>query len=267
MSRLFSLAACLLLLLSLAGCASPTGTAGAVPAGLTVQARLQLPAYRLQGLLSAYTAADIAEVRLSLLRRVAGSYQPTGARFTLAPAALGEPISLGQLKLGSAYRLIAEAYGADATLISDPANSATDFETPGIATVAGVDTIDLTPVSVVPVRLTLIDRVYAGSGSFVVTLSKALLKKTVSVRVTLLAGGTPVHEQTYPVEEVLLEAPVPLRNLRLATAYTLQAEALDATGAVLSNSRNSIVDLTTPDPASGPVDDMIGSAPLALPCK
>ena len=265
MLRKLYLAACLLLLLCLAGCVSPAGTAA--PAGLTVQARLQRPAYRLQALLSAYTAADIAEVRLSLLRRVAGSYQPTGARYSLSPAALGEPISLGQLKLGSAYRLVAEAYDVGATLISDPANSTTDFETPGMTPVAGIDTIDLTPVSVVPVRLTLIDRVYAGSGSFVVALSKGLQKKAVSVRVSLLAGGAPVHEQTYPVEEILLAAPVPLRNLRLATAYTLQAEALDASGAVLSNSRNSTADFTTPDAASGPVDDLIGSEPLALPCK
>lgn len=115
----------------LAGCSSLPplfqGAGLAVADGraeLRVQADVSQAAYAPQGLPPAYTASDVHHVALSLYKLDGNAEIPvTGAGgsalvLTIPRAELGNPVVFSRLKLGTTYRVKAEAHNATGTLIS-----------------------------------------------------------------------------------------------------------------------------------------------------
>lgn len=251
----------------LAGCQAP-GLAPR-PATAPVQARLAPAGYALMTVRTAYTAASIDHVRLTLLANASGSYQATGATTSIPATGLAGAINLGNLKIGRGYRVQADAYSAaaesSATLISDPAASVTDFTTPAVTTSGGVASVDDTPVSLVALKLRLLDQIYFGSGTFTVSLSSALKTKVTTVTVTLSSGGTTIASKSYPVGSVTNGATVTMTNLKLNTTYKLQADGYDSKNTLRSVAANSTVGFTTPAIVNNQVDDAIPAQ--TIPCR
>lgn len=172
------------LTLSLAACQSPTatvpGTAAFAPEeSIAVNAELRIDApaaYRLANALTAYSAADIDHVTLTLLKFDAGTstYKPisAGVTKTVAQAQLGNTVSLKGLRLDTKYKLTARAYAdADATQAIDnvaqaghDAACSTLFQTPAKTTNAqGVETVGAMASLTIPVKLA--DKFYNGQSS------------------------------------------------------------------------------------------------------
>lgn len=233
-----------------------------------MQVRVAL-GYHVQSLLSSYTAAQIDHVDLKLLRLVSGSYQATGAVTTVAASALGGAVNLSNLRYGSQYRIEADAYAdaAETQLISNAAASVTDFTTPALTASTSGDSVDDTPVGLVSLNLTLSDQTYAGTGSFGVALSTRVQKKASSVTVKLLEGTSTLVTQSLPPASVNAGQTFALNNLRMGTTYTLEADAYNSAGALLSTPARSQVSFTTPAVASGTVDTQVSATPYSVPCQ
>lgn len=253
----------------LTGCAAPL----AVPAGgasVPVAARVAF-GYKLQATITAYTAADVATVRLVLLTDD-GGWRETGATKTLAAADLASPVALGNLRAGRAYRVRADAYDADGTLISDAAESLTAFTTPAVTTVAGVATVDDAATALVALRCKLADRTYAGTGSFKVAVSKGIEKKISHVRLTLsqvAADGSATVRHTRTVALADAGQTFTMTNLRAGQAYEVLAEGLKITTSEVkhSNDNNSKLAFTTPSASAGAVDETVATTAYTVNCK
>ena len=251
----------------LTGCQAPLQ---APPATVPMHARLMLAAgYRVETVLTAYTAASIDHVRLTLYADVAGRYVPTGAATSVSVTNLASAVNLGDLKMNTSYRIEADAYSSPTesatTLISVPASSTTNFVTPAIAASGGVDTLDDSAIALVPVGLTLANQTYAGAATFQVNLSTAMKKKCSTVSVTLLAGSTQVFQKSYPVAQV--GQIVTITNLKDATSYVLRADGYNAKGQLQSNASKSTFSFTTPSVTSGQIDTTVNTTAYAVPCQ
>lgn len=269
--------ACLSLLLAalLTGCAAPLGVpAPRAGAATPVTARVVF-GYRLQAILKAYTAADVDHVKLVLLTDD-GGWQATGATKAVAAAALTSPVALGNLRADRTYRVRTDAYSSadesGATLISDPATSTTDFTTPAVITTEGVASIDDAEVAVVALRCKLVDRTYAGTGTFKVAVSKGLDNKITHVRLTLsqaAADGTLTTRYTRTVALADAGQTFTMTNLRTGQAYNLLAEGLKVTTSEtkLSNDNQSTLSFTTPAVAGGQVDEAVATTTYSVACK
>ncbi len=272
--------ACLSLLLAavLTGCSAPVGVA--VPTGVTSADAVPMTArvafgYRLQATLKAYTAADVDHVKLVLLADD-GGWRETGATKAVAAAALASPVALGNLRAGTRYRLRAEAYSAadesSATCISDLDASTTDFATPAVTPTNGVDSIDDAAVAVVALRCKLLDRTYAGTGSFKVAVSKGLDNKLTHVRLTLsqvAADGTLTTRHTRTVALADAGQTFTMTNLRAGQAYRLLAEGVKVATAEtkLSNDNQSTLTFTTPAVSGDQIDESVAASAYTVACK
>lgn len=258
----------LLLAALLSGCHAPV----AVPVGVEVPVAAKVAfGYKLQATVTAYTSADVATVKLVLLTND-GGWRETGATKTIAAADLAAAISLGNLRAGRDYRVRADAYQADGTLISDAADSLTSFTTPAVTTVAGVDTVDDTTTALVSLRCKLADRTYAGTGTFVVAVSKGIEKKISHVRLTfsqVAADGTATVKQARTVALADAGQTFTMSNLRAGQAYKLLAEGLMIAGSETkaSNDNNSVLTFTTPAVSGGSVDETVAATAYTVNCK
>jgi hypothetical protein len=195
----------------------------------------------------------------------------TGVSRVIAPAELASPVSLGNLKLGQAYRVQADAFSdaAETTLISAPSDSTTDFTMPGLATVGGVASVDDTPVTLA-LGVRLLDRAYAGTGSFSVAVANNLRNKADSLRVSLYqvnAGAFSLKFQK-TVAWTSGSPSFTMANLKYGTNYRLVVEAFEA-GVKGSVDANSTLAFTVPAAAAGAIDDdvnvLLGA--LTVPCS
>lgn len=247
----------LLSLSGLLGCQAPTAASTVAAAERPAQATIRLGGYKTLALVEAYSLQHVDHVRLRLLKKNAqGAYVATGVTRVLAPAALAEPVSLGNLKLGQAYRVQADAFAdaAEAALISAPAASTTDFTMPALATVGGVATVDDTPVTLA-LGIKLIDRTYAGTGTFSVAVANNLRNKVDSLRVSLYqvnAGASSLKFQK-TVAWASGQPGFTMANLKHGTSYRLVAEGFEA-GVKVSADAGSTLAFTVPA-AAGAIDN------------
>ena len=184
MSKLALVATALATLL--AGCqATPvTGPAGHALAAMETAAAANTVAisgalavtgpsgYRVMAL-TAWAKADIDHVTLTLLKDDGtGAFAATGATKAVAGAALSSPVSLGNLKMGTRYKISARAWAdaAGATAIDNVAETGSDadcsviFTTPSLVTASAGDHVDDATKSVtIPVRL--MNKTYAGNAA------------------------------------------------------------------------------------------------------
>lgn len=185
MSKLTTVAAAALVAL-LAGCnAAPVtapagGALGAMNAAaardtVAVTGALAVtgPAgYRVMAL-TAWAKADIDHVKLTLLKDDGtGAFKATGATKTVAGAALGSAVSMGNLKMGTRYKIAARAYAdaAGASAIDNVAETGSDadcsviFTTPSLVAASAGDHVDDATKSVtIPVRL--MNKAFAGNAA------------------------------------------------------------------------------------------------------
>ncbi|HEY9722498.1 MAG TPA: hypothetical protein V6D47_10805, partial [Oscillatoriaceae cyanobacterium] len=219
--------------------------------------------------LTAYTTSQIDHVDLRLLRASGGSYTATGAVLKVAPGALTTTLSLENLRLATSYEIEADAYAdaAETQLISDPTSSLTTFTTPAVQTSTSGDTVDDTPDALLAINLTLATQTYAGTASFDLKLSNPVKKKASVVDIALVSGTTTVASEAVSPASVDAGQTLTLSDLRMGTAYKLEAAAYDSKGKLLSNASKSDVSFTTPAIASGAVDTQSNTAPYTLPCQ
>ncbi|MEB3198165.1 MAG: hypothetical protein VKP62_13275 [Candidatus Sericytochromatia bacterium] len=226
--------------------------AGAGPATARVQVRPPT-GWRLQALLTA-NQVRLHHVNLRLFRRAPdGSWPatPETTRLGLTAAALGQIISLGQLKFGASYRLQLEAYAAGteslSTLLSDAAGSQVSFTMPTPSLVGGVLRVARETVFQAP--LVLLNTLYDGQASYQLTLGNA---QVTHVRLDLATPAGVVATRLY--SRGSLPSSGSLHNLKLATPYTLQATGLKG-GANGESLVTASATLTTPGvSASGTVE-------------
>lgn len=270
MQRVAMLVFGFLCLMHLLGCQGPGQT---IPAPLLapVEARLALGGFHLQTVLTSYQSTQIDHVRLVLLGGPSTGYAALGPTTAIARANFGANIHLGNLKLATAYRVRVDAYSAvaesPATLISDPTRSTTDFTTPAASVTNGISSVNDTPGVLVSLRVGLRDQTFAGHATFQVNLSAGLKSKVSTIKVTLFSGATTVFQKTYAVAKVNAGQILAIANLRLDTAYTLQADGYNASNVLQSKPANSDVAITTPAVVADQIDDAVGATPFALPCK
>ena len=208
----------------------------------------------------------------ALMRNAQGEYVQTGAGKVIAPAALGAPVSLGNLKMGQAYRVQASAYtdAAESNLVSDPAKSVTDFAMPTIGSTNGVATIDDAPVTL-DLKVALKDATYAGRAAFTVTVANNVRNKVDSLRVTLFQVSgttyTPVYRQTVPHTPGAALS-YTLTNLKFGTGYALLAEGFEG-AAKLSSDAGSATTFTVPAPSDGQLNDDVNAlvGEIEVPCR
>ena len=148
MRRLFAIA------LVLAGCtpALPPAAPDAART-LVVTPAVAAPERRLQATVNPYTRNDIATLILSLRVRDGETETPVASR-SLTPAELDSPVTFSHLRSNRAYRVRAEAFGADGALISVDALSYVDLT-------LGQD--DAPTIATIPVRLQ--DRPFDGQAT------------------------------------------------------------------------------------------------------
>lgn len=262
--------ASLLGLFCLWSCQAPIAPAPTAP----VQAHFALGGYRTQAVLTAFSAAAIDHVRLTLQADLGAGYQATGAVVRVPRAGLGAAVSLGQLKMNRPYRVLAEAFAtADEAVapISEAGGSTTDFVTPRLqVTAGGIPTIDDAPRSLVALRLKLKDQTYAGRTTVTLAVASnfngANRLETLSVKLFQVgAGGALSLRSTRAIAIADAGAPFPLTNLRSGTSYRLTADGLRADGTLASDPSKSLLSFTTPDVVGGQVDDAV--PPLTLPVQ
>lgn len=272
MHRLLALFVGLCSLWVLAGCQAPLAPAPTV-AERPVQASVTLGGYRTLAIVAANTGTRLDHVTLTLsMRNAQGQYVETGARKAIAKDALGAPVSLGNLKMGQAYRVQASAYtdAAESQLVSDPARSVTDFVMPSLTSADGVATVDDAPVTLA-LKVALKDATYAGRAAFTVTIANNVRNRADSLRVTLFQVSgttyTPVYRQTVPHTPGAALS-YTLTNLKFGTSYALLAEGFE--GAVkLSSDASSNASFTVPAPSEGQLNDDVNAVVGAIdvPCR
>lgn len=263
---------------ALAGCATPTAPAmtltpvakaRARQSAVSVQLRVPRPGYRMQALVAAYTAADIDHVALAVYR--AGALVATR---DVAAADLGGAVTVGNLRSGTAYDVVATAYAdaAETTVISDATGCTTSFTTPAVATTDGVASVDDAAVALVSLALKLKDVTFAGSASLTLSIDAGFAGADaiaqVVVRVVTVAGdGTETEKTrtTYALAAVSAGQAIALGQLRSGTTYKVYADGLRASdGTTASDAARSCVTFTTPSAAGGSADDAIGSLVVPL---
>ncbi|MNS22522.1 hypothetical protein D3C72_543180 [compost metagenome] len=271
MHRLLAMFVGLFSMWVLAGCQAPLAPAPTA-AERPVQASVSVGGYRTLAVVAANTASRLDHVTLSLsVRNAQGQYVATGARKVLTPAALGSPVSLGNLKMGQSYRVQASAYtdAAETRLVSDPARSVTDFAMPALAAANGIATIDDAPITLA-LKVALIDSTYAGRATFSVSVAGSLRNKVDSLRLTIgrMEGSviTPVYDKTVPYASGSPSFTV--TNLRAGTTYALLAEGFDGNKKI-SNDAKSYETFSVPAPADGKLDDDVNAlvGAIAVPCN
>jgi hypothetical protein len=262
----------LLSLSGLLGCQAPMAASTVAAAERPAQATIRLGGYKTLALVEAYSLQHVDHLRLRLLKKNAqGAYAATGVTRIIAPAALADPVSLGNLKLGQAYRVQADAFAdaAETSLISAPSASTTDFTMPALATVGGVATVDDTPVTLA-LGVKLIDKTYAGTGTFSVAVANNLRNKADSLRVSLyqVTGGTFSLKFQKTVAWAGGQPGFTMANLKHGTSYRLVAEGFEA-GLKVSADASSTVAFSLPAAATGAIDDdvnvLVGA--LTVPCS
>jgi hypothetical protein len=262
----------LLSLSGLLGCQAPMAASTVPAAERPAQATIRLGGYKTLALVEAYSLQHVDHVRLRLLKRNAqGAYAATGVTRVIAPADLGKPVSLGSLKLGQAYRVQADAFAdaAEATLISAPAASTADFTMPALTTVGGVATVDDTPVTLA-LGVRLIDRTYAGTGTFSIVVANNLRNKADSLRVSLyqVNGGAFSLKFQKTVAWASGSPTFTMTNLKYGTSYRLLTEAFEA-GVKVSVDASSTLAFAVPAAGAGAIDDdvnvLVGA--LTVPCS
>lgn len=172
------LAASVALLAALSGCQGAAPVAPNTPAAAAAQtasvvAHLDLTGptgYRLQAL-TAWNLADVDHVKLSLQKKVNGSYADvSGVTKTVARASLSAPITLSNLRMATEYKVVARAFAdaAGTSQIDNIAEKGSDadcsvaFTTPSVVTTNGVEAIDdATRTITIPVRLK--NKTFAGA--------------------------------------------------------------------------------------------------------
>lgn len=262
----------LLSLLGLMGCQAPTAASAVAAPERPAQATIRLGGYQTLALVEAYSLRHVDHLRLRLLKKnTAGAYVATGVTRVVAPADLGKPVSLGNLKLGQAYRVQADAFAdaAETSLISAPSGSTTDFAMPALATVGGVASVDDTPVTLA-LGVRLIDKTYAGTGTFSVAVSNNLRNKVDSLRVSLyqVNAGTPSLKFQKTVAWSSGTPSFTMANLKHGTGYRLVAEGFEA-GVKISTDASSTLAFTVPAVAAGAIDNDVNAlvGALAVPCS
>jgi hypothetical protein len=259
-------------LLGLMGCQAPTAISTVAAAERPAQATIRLGGYRTFALVEAYTLQHVDHLRLRLLKANAqGAYVATGVTRVVAPADLASPVSLGNLKLGQAYRVQADAFAdaAETVLISAPSASTTNFTMPGLATVGGIASVDDTPVSLA-LGVRLIDKTYAGTGSFSVVVSNNLRNKADSLRVSLYQVNGGAFSLKFQKTVAWAGGPTSftMTNLKHGTSYRLVAEAFEA-GVKVSTDASSTAAFAVPAVAVGAIDDDVNTlvGALTVPCS
>ncbi|MFN3430871.1 MAG: hypothetical protein ACK46X_13060, partial [Candidatus Sericytochromatia bacterium] len=256
----------------LSGCQAPLVP---VPTGAErpVQASVTLGGYRTLAVVAANTVSRVDHLTLTLsVRNAQGQYVATGASKVIARAALGSPVSLGNLKMGQAYRVQASAYtdAAETQLVSDPARSVTDFVMPSLSMANGVATLNDAPVTLA-LKVALVDATYAGRAAFTVTLANNVRNKADSLRLTLYQVSGTTHTQVYRQTVPYTSGAAlgyTLTNLKFGTSYALLAEAYDG-AAKLSADANSSTTFSVPAPTDGQLNDDVNAVVGAIdvPCR
>lgn len=268
----------LLLAAVLSGCATPSAPAmkltpvakaAAKEDAVSVQLRVPKPGYRTQAVVAAYTSADIDHVALAVYR--AGALVAT---VDVAAANLGNAVTLGNLRAGTAYDVVATAYAdaAESTVISDATGCTTSFTTPAVGTTNGVASVDDAALTLVALALKLKDVTFAGTASLTVSIDSTFADgdtiDQVVVRVVTVAGdGTETEKTrtTYALAAVDAGQAIALGQLRSGTTYKVYADGLRSSdGTTASDASKSCVTFTTPSAAGGSADDAIGSLVLPL---
>ena len=86
----------------------------------------------------------LSQVRVRLARLGTSGETVLGERtFPLAAVDAGQTFPLGNLKLNTAYRLYADGFAADGTIVSSPGASLVDFTTPPVTDGSVEDTVPL----------------------------------------------------------------------------------------------------------------------------
>lgn len=262
----------LLSLWALLGCQAPAAVPALAAPERPAQATIRLGGYKTLALVEAYALRHVDHLRLRLLKKNAsGAYVATGVTRAIAPADIAMPVSLGNLKLGQAYRVQADAFAdaAETSLISAPALSTTDFAMPALATASGVATVDDTPVTLA-LGVQLIDKTYAGTGTFSVAVANNLRNKVDSLRVSLyqVNAGTPSLKFQKTVAWTSGQPSFSMANLKHGSSYRLVVEGFEA-GAKLSTDANSTLAFTLPAPTAGAIDDDVNTlvGALSVPCS
>ena len=270
---------------TLAGCGAPTAPAAMkltpvakvaakakAAEGVRVKLQVKKPAaYRTQAVVAAYTAADIDHVALAVYR--AGALVTT---VDVAAAALGDAVTIGNLRAGTAYDVVATAYAdaAGTAVISAATGCTTSFTTPAVTTTNGVASVDDAAITLVSLALKLQDVTFAGTASLTVSVDSTFagadaIDQVVVRVVTVAADGSETEKTrtTYALAAVDAGQAIALGQLRSGTTYKVYADGLrSADGTTASDASKSCVTFTTPSAAGGSADDAIGSVvvPLAL---
>lgn len=262
----------LLAFLGLAGCQAPL--APALSDTRPVTAHIQL-SYCIESLMTAYTRASIDHLRLQLLSQDAqGVYQPTGVTTSVATANLGMAVSLGNLKIGSRYRVQADAYAdaAETQLISVPTSSLTDFVTPSVVTTSGVAAIDNTPIAL-SLAVKLADQTYAGQGVVTINVAAPITGKIDYVVVTLyqVSGTTVTSLLQRTLTYTGTNPTITLTNMKSGSSYRVITEGYDiasGTPKKLTTDGKSTLNLTVPAPTNGQLDNDLNVllGPLSVAC-
>jgi hypothetical protein len=271
MHRLLAIFVGLFSMWVLAGCQAPLAPALTV-AERPVEARVSLGGYRTLAIVAANTASRLDHVTLTLsMRNAQGQYVATGAQKVVTPAALNAPVSLGNLKMGQAYRVQANAYtdAAETQLVSDPAKSVTDFVMPSLGSTGGVATINDAPVSLA-LKVALVNATYAGKATFSVAIASNIRSRVDSLRVTLyqIQGSTPVQVFRKTVPYTSGTPSFTLTDLKFGTGYALLAEGIDGNSKV-SNDANSYESFEVPAPTNGQLNDDVNAlvGAISVPCR
>lgn len=249
----------LLAFFGLVGCQAPV--APMLTGTRPVTAHIHLD-YSIESLMTAYSKASINHLRLRLLAQNAqGVYQPTGVTASVATANLGTAVSLGNLKIGSRYRVQADAYAdaAETQLISEPTSSLTDFVTPSLVTTNGVAAIDNTPIAL-SLAVKLADQSYAGHGNITIHVAAPITGKVDYVVVTLyqVSGATATSLLQRTLTYAGTNPAIALTNLKYGTSYRVVTEGYDTASGTpkkLTTDGKSTLNFTVPAPTNGKVDD------------
>lgn len=175
------------------GSGSGTRTTTLDPESIAIQAHVAVSggaaAYMLSAL-TAYTAADVDHVTLTLLRSADGgatySQIGSGVTKTLSGAQLGNAVTINNLRLGTHYKVVAQAYADVAgaqqidniAQIGSDGDCSTTFVTPSKTVVDGVETVGDAPPVTIPLHLR--DKAYNGqaAGSGLVTTNGSIVNDT-----------------------------------------------------------------------------------------
>jgi hypothetical protein len=276
MKNLFLTMAGLVASLALTACQAPVTPLAPGAIERPVQAAVSLGAgYQVQAVVRGYTAADINHLKLRLLaRNASGGYDSLNVSRTVAPGELASPVSLGNLKLGRAYRVQADAYAdaAGTQLISEAAASVSDFTVPALMRVNGVDTVDDRPVTL-SLKVKLQNREYAAGGAFtVVPTFFVWLVGTDNFRVTLhevgANGATSVRfTKSFSWAGSGITPRFTLANLKAGKTYRLLAEGFNGNTKTTVDSK-SVREFTLPAAVDGQAEndlnELLGT--LNVPC-